>query len=68
MTTPAETAATEAADAAAEAISTTEETGEPTSIRIDEPPAGDPVGGIVVAEPEVPAAVGTQKRGGIFRW
>ena len=64
----AEAAGAAAGAAAAEAVTETDETGEETSVRIEEPPPGDPVGGIVVATPEVPEATGTKKRGGIFRW
>ena len=64
-------AGAEAAEATVEAIDEAEETGEPASVRIEEPPpSSDPLvdGGMVTVEPDAPAVTGGKKRPALFRW
>ena len=57
------------AEAAAEATVEAEETGEPASVRVEEPPPGAG-GDIVTVSPEVPEAAEEpgRKRSSLFRW
>lgn len=66
----AEETAAATAEAVVEATEEAEETGEPASVRIEEPPPSDPLvdGGMVTVEPDVPAPKGERRRPALFRW